>query len=286
MKRESLSLGGQAIIEGVLIKSSSNYAIAVRGKNKKIFVKKFPYRSWTRSHSFLQLPLIRGCIVLAETVVIGIRALSFSAEKASGKREELSSAELVLTFLVSLVGVLLLFKLLPLWVAMLVQTATGTGQFIFTLLDGLLKITMFVTYIYVIGRMRDVKRLFEYHGAEHMAVHCFESGRPLVVRNVKTFPPEHPRCGTAFILFVFLASVLVYLFIPARFSLAEKFGWRLILLPLIVGLSYEWIKFGGSSGKLARITSEPGLWLQKLTTKRPSSDKIEVAISALKRVVR
>ncbi len=288
MGKTSLSLGGQAVVEGVLMKTPKHYSVAVRLPNKKIYVQKFKFVSWTRRFRVLGWPLIRGVTILIETLVTGLQALSFSAAKAGGEKEETSNWEIVGTLVFSLLVVIGLFKFLPLWLAGLFQHWTQSNHFIFTLTDGVLKILLFLTYLKLIARMKDVQRLFQYHGAEHMAVHCYERGKALTVQNVKGFPPEHPRCGTAFILLVFLISIVVYLFIPDHLSMGAKLGYRVILLPVIAGISYEILRLGGKYGgeKSMSWLIAPGVALQKLTTKKPNRGQVEVAISALNAVLK
>ncbi|HLD05620.1 MAG TPA: DUF1385 domain-containing protein [Candidatus Nanoarchaeia archaeon] len=285
--KKQLMLGGQAVVEGVLMKTASHYSVAVRLPSKKILVKRFRFISWTK-HKGLGLPLIRGVVILAETLISGVKALTYSANKAAGEEEKEGGWELVGTLLFSLLFAIALFKFLPLWVAGWIQKTTAAGHLVFTLLDGLLKIIIFLIYLGVISRMKDVQRLFQYHGAEHMAVHCYEHKKSLTVKNVRGYPPEHPRCGTAFILLVFLISILVYLFVPDHLSLLEKLAWRVGLLPVIAGISYELLRWGGKYGMEKGMSwlTAPGLCLQKLTTHKPNAKQIEVAISALKSVLR
>ncbi len=287
MVKEQLSLGGQAVVEGVLMKTSNYYSVAVRLPSKQILVKRFKFGSWAKKGKFLGLPLVRGIVVLIETLVIGLQALSFSAGKAGGETEKASNWELVGTLLFSFIFVIALFKFLPLWLAGLFQRWTASNHLIFTITDGILKIVLFLIYLKGISRMKDVRRLFQYHGAEHMAVHCYEHKKALTVENVKHFPPEHPRCGTNFILLVFLVSIAIYLLIPGRLSMWGKLGWRVLLLPVIAGVSYEILRLGGKYGgkKGMGWLTAPGLWLQKLTTRKPDNKQVEVAISSLKSVL-
>ncbi|MEK6964050.1 MAG: DUF1385 domain-containing protein [Nanoarchaeota archaeon] len=287
MDKEQLSLGGQAVVEGVLMKTSKYYSVAVRLPNKRILVKRFKFESWTKKFQFLGLPLVRGIVVLIETLIVGLQALSFSASKAGEEAEEASNWELVGTLLFSLIFVIALFKFLPLWLAGLFKAWTASSHLVFTMVDGVLKIALFLIYLKAISQMKDVRRLFQYHGAEHMAVHCYEHKKSLTVKNVNHFPPEHPRCGTNFILLVFLVSIAVYLLIPDHISLWGKLGWRVLLLPVIAGVSYEILRLGGKYGskKGMGFLTAPGLWLQKLTTKKPNNHQVEVAIASLKNVL-
>lgn len=292
MDKEQLSLGGQAVVEGVLMKTPKYYSVAVRLPNKKILVRRFHFESWTKKFKGLGLPLVRGIIVLIETLIVGLQALSFSASLAGDEKEEenpdTSRWELIGTMVFSLVFVIALFKFFPLWLAGLLQRWTASSHFVFTLTDGILKIALFLIYLKLISQMKDVRRLFQYHGAEHMAVHCYEHKKALTVKNVKDYPPEHPRCGTNFILLVFLVSVAVYLLIPDSVSMWGKLGWRVVLLPVIAGISYEILRLGGKYGNKKGMgwLTAPGLWLQKLTTRKPDNQQVEVAIASLKSVAR
>ncbi|KYK26991.1 hypothetical protein AYK26_04290 [Euryarchaeota archaeon SM23-78] len=285
-------VGGQAVIEGVLMRTKDKYAVAVRKPNEKIVVKKEKYVSTTKKHKFLGLPFIRGIIILVETVILGYKALTYSAnqqieKKEKGKKQELGTLELIVTFIISILFALALFKLIPLLVATFFQNKVGTSNLVFNLIDGLAKFAILVLYILAISLMKDVKRLFQYHGAEHKTVYCYEANNKLTVKNVKDYSKAHPRCGTTFILVVIFLSILFYLLIPLETGFWLKLLIRILFLPLIAGIGYEWIKLTSKYHNwLTRILAAPGLLVQKLTTREPDDEQIEVAIKALEGVVK
>ncbi len=291
---ELITAGGQAVIEGVLIRSNNKMAIAVRAPNKKIILKTERVVPYTKRHRLLGLPIIRGVATMAEMLITGVRALHHSANIALGEEEELTVWNMALSLVFSFGLVILLFKVVPLLIAQLMTNlfvAVKNNYLLFNLIDGGMRIIIFMVYLYSISFMADVKRLFMYHGAEHKAVHCYEhfkgNLKKLTVANVQKHPPEHPRCGTSFIIIVLIISVLMYSFIPKTVSFAAKLGLRLLLLPLVAGLSYEILKFSAKhlDHPLMRIVTWPGLLMQKITTKEPTNDMVEVAIKALKAAV-
>ncbi|MFC1648916.1 DUF1385 domain-containing protein [Nanoarchaeota archaeon] len=282
---KELHIGGQAVIEGVMMRSRDILSVAVRRPNKKIVVKKIKAVSLTKKKPW-GFPFVRGVIVLGETVYLGLKALSWSASQATDDDEqELSSWEIAGTIVFSLVLALVLFKLLPLLIASLIPNAAN--NILFNLIDGIAKIAILVGYIWAISLMSDVKRLFQYHGAEHMAVNCYEEKKRLTIANVRKYPKEHFRCGTSFILIVLLLSILFYMFIPLSLSFWAKYAWRIALLPVIAGVSYEIIRLAGKSkdSKFIKIISYPGVLLQHITTREPDDEMIEVAIKSLKAAV-
>ncbi|MBU0472410.1 MAG: DUF1385 domain-containing protein [Nanoarchaeota archaeon] len=276
-------IGGQAVIEGVLMRAPNHYSVAVRQPNNKISVKTEKHVSYTKRNKFFGLPFVRGIVVLVETVVIGSRALTYSANEALEDEEELSNKELGLTLIISIVVALLIFKFLPLLLASFFKNKLGLNNFMFNIVDGVIKFSIFIGYLWVISLMDDVQRMFEYHGAEHMAVHCYEAKKKLTVKNARKYKTVHPRCGTEFLLLVLVVSILFYMFIPIGTTFLEKFIIRIFLLPVIAGVSYELLKVSGSHYDLLffKIMAAPGLLLQKITTKKPSDDQIEVAIKSL-----
>jgi len=210
-----------------------------------------------------------------------------STNEVGSADEQLTSKELILTFILSLVAALVIFKFIPLVIANIFSKGFGLNNFWFNLLDGVIKITIFILYIWALSLMDDVKRLFQYHGAEHMAVHCYEAKKKLTVKNVKKYKTMHPRCGTEFLLLVFFVSIALYMFIPLGSDLWLKYVYRILLLPVIAGISYEILKLSGLyyDNFISRVIAAPGMMLQKLTTKKPSDDQIEVAIKSLEAVL-
>lgn len=276
------TVGGQAVIEGVMMRNKDKVAVAMRTK-EGIKVKDQPFKSLASRYGIFKLPLVRGAVGLFEMLILGMKALTLSAnEQSEEEGEELSKMELALTITVALCLTVLLFIVIPFFVA---RIFVDKG-ILFNTIDGLLRIGIFVGYLGAISLMSDVKRIFEYHGAEHKAVNCYEAGKDLSVENVSKFSTVHPRCGTTFVVIVLVISIIV-------FSLITHEGWlvkllsRVLLLPVIAGVSYEFLKFGGAhyKNKVVAFFLQPGLWFQRITTREPSKDQVEVAIAALRRVL-
>jgi uncharacterized protein YqhQ len=285
MGEEKLAIGGQAVIEGVMMRSPNFYSVAVRQPNKKISVKSEKIDSFFSRHKIFKKLFIRGIAQLIEMLIIGIKTLTYSANESAGEKneEKLSFWEIFFTLAFAFGFAALLFILLPLFVSKLLTSSNG---FIFNLIDGVLRILVFFIYLAAISQMKDVKRIFEYHGAEHKTVHCYEKKLPLTVKNVKKYSTLHPRCGTSFIMIVLIISILVFSLVTAN-SFWMKFLSRIILIPIIAGISYEFLKlFAKYEHKpLIRFLLYPGMLVQKLTTKEPDNKQIEVAIVAAKKVL-
>lgn len=287
-----MPIGGQAVIEGVMMRDKERYAVAVRLPNGKIRVKteksKFP--------KFFDFFFIRGIVGLAYMLKDGISALQWSSNQQLGEEEKISKKEMVGTILVSLLVAVLFFIGVPFFTAKLLQTE----GILFNLVDGLVRVLIFLGYLGILSRMKDVQTLFQYHGAEHKTIYCYEANNIEVnketttnkttpqkfsIKNIQQFPKEHHRCGTAFIFLVLIISILVFSLLMGPWWV--KLGGRLLLLPVIAGIGYEIIKFGDRFPRslFTRILLAPGLWLQKITTKEPSDKQVEVAVKALEGVV-
>jgi uncharacterized protein YqhQ len=280
-------IGGQAVIEGVMMRSGDLWSVAVRTPENEIVVKNNRIRKLPR---VLKLPLIRGVVALIQALSLGISALLYSAEVSGHEEEKPSSLALTMTVLVAFVIGILLFLLLPLYATKLLGIFYGginNSSLIFNLVDGVIRVFVFLTYIVIIGMNDDIKRVFQYHGAEHMAVNAHEAGEDLHPENVQKYGVLHARCGTSFLLMVMIMSILVFSVIPKEWPLIEKFISRIVLIPLIAGMSYEFVKYSSKrlNNPFIRAVAVPGLWLQKLTTGRPSMDQVEVAIRALQEVL-
>lgn len=275
-------IGGQAVIEGVMMKSKTKVAVAVRKPNKKIHVKVNRYKPLTRKNILLRIPIIRGFVELVDMLVIGIKALTYSAEVSAGEDEKLTKGEVAITFVLATLFTILLFVALPLFIAKLFTKGTGVW---FDLVDGILRLAIFLLYVYLISKMKDMKTVFQYHGAEHCVVHCYESGKKLTPDNAIKYTTLHPRCGTSFLVIVIAISIIVFSFI-ADPRWYVKFFSRILLLPIITGVGYELLKLSAKYEKslFVRAIIKPGLWVQRLTTSRPSKKQIEVAIAALNKV--
>jgi uncharacterized protein YqhQ len=272
-------VGGQAVIEGVMFKSKDKVSIAVRNPQKKIIVKSEKFRSITKN-KILGLPFIRGMIILVETMILGMKALNYSAN-ISVEEEDGSGGlgfwSVLFTFVFSIGLALFLFKFVPLFLTDVLFDLEN--KYWFNLTEGLLKIAILVGYIYVISLMPDIKRVFQYHGAEHKVVNAHENND---LKNVKKYSTLHPRCGTSFIIFVLFLSIIVYMLVPLDYGFWAKLGVRILLLPIIAGVAFELIKLSGKYRKSKFILAliSPGLLLQKMTTREPTDNQIEVALKA------
>lgn len=276
--------GGQAVIEGVMMRGPETLAVAVRRPDQTIIVDEKTVGSLTKRVPVLKWPLVRGVVVLIEALVLGIKALTFSAGQATGEEEELTAKEIIITVGVALALAVLLFAVLPTAAAHLLNRI-APGTLIQNLLEGVFRIAIFLAYVLAIGRMGDIQRVFQYHGAEHKVINAFEAGDRLVVERVQQYSTLHPRCGTSFLLIVMVISILIFSL------LGEQVLWwrilsRVLLLPAVAGISYELVKLSGkySAVPLCRVLIAPGLWLQKLTTGPPDDGQVEVALAAFEAV--
>lgn len=276
-------IGGQAVIEGVMMKSPSKVAVAVRKPNGKISVKVRKYKSVTKKYRILGIPVVRGFVELIDMLVIGLKALTYSANEASGEDEHLGKGEIAITFIVATALTIGLFIALPLFIAKYATSGTGVW---FDLTDGILRLAIFLAYVYIISKFQDMRRVFQYHGAEHCSVHCYEHGKKLTPENASKFTTLHPRCGTSFLVIVIAISIIVFSFITDSRWIV-KFLSRIILIPVIAGISYEILKLSSKYGEnpVMKAIIAPGLWVQKITTIKPTKKQLEVAIAALNKVL-
>ena len=279
-----LSVGGQAVIEGVMMRGPKDVATAVRDPNGRIQVETHPVSSIADRYPILKKPMLRGTVSLVESLVLGLRSLSYSAKMAGDEDEQLTDKEMAGTIIFALVLASILFIAIPTGAAKFFHFITDDPVFL-NLMEGFLRLAIFLAYIGGISRMKDIRRVFQYHGAEHKTIHCYEAGLPLTVANVQRFSRLHPRCGTNFLLIVMLVSIFVYAFLGWP-SLIERIVSRILLLPVVAGISYELIRFAGrTTNPVALKLIKPGLWLQYLTTRPPQDDMVEVAIESLKAVL-
>ena len=283
------TLGGQAVIEGVMVKSKRSMAVAVRMPNGKIAVQKIDLNPLSVRYPVFGWPFIRGMVMLFEVLVLGVKALNYSAGMASGEKEEASGWEIFITLAFSLALAIFIFKFIPFITTQFISGRLGMLQGIwFNLVEGALKVLVFVLYILAISQMQDVRTLFKYHGAEHQAISCHEAGHKLNVKNVQNYSPIHRRCGTTFLFLVIFLSIIIYSFVPSSLMTWEKFAWRILLLPVIAGISYEVLKLGAKyeDNFLVNMMVMPGLWIQKMTTSKPDNKQVEVAIKSVEAVVK
>lgn len=283
---QKLSIGGMAVIEGVMMRGPKETSVAVRKADGSIEIEKEPVKELSKPWSFLKWPFIRGTYVLVDSMALGIRMLNKSANLSMAEdEEELSTTELIVTGLLAFGLAILLFVILPTAVVHFTQGFIG-GIVAQNLVEGVLRITFFLLYVYAISRMEEIDRVFMYHGAEHKSIFTYEAGEDLTVENARKYTTLHPRCGTSFLLIVMVITILVFVMLGDG-SLFYRIWSRLAVLPLVAGLGYEFLKFSGKyyHNGWARIIMAPGLWLQKLTTSEPDDQQLEVALEALKAVL-
>ncbi|HIH11528.1 TPA: DUF1385 domain-containing protein [Candidatus Woesearchaeota archaeon] len=273
-----MDIGGQAVIEGVMMRNRKHFAVAVRLPSGKIRVKKENSRHFP---AIFEWYFIRGVVGLGYALIDGLNALLWSSNQQLAKEEKISSSEISVTLLFSFVAAIVLFVIVPFFSA---RYLAGDG-FLFNALDGLFRFVIVIGYMVAISFMDDVKRLFQYHGAEHKAIYCYENKQMLTVNNVRQFSRFHPRCGTSFIFLVLIVSIILFSFIPGVWWV--KLVGRIAAMPLIAGIAYELIKLSSTfqSNILVKMLIQPGLWLQRITTKEPTDDQLEVGIAALKAVL-
>lgn len=292
-------------MEGVMMRGPKEIAIAVRKPDKEIIVEKRPISSVLQKSKILKLPVIRGCIAFFESMITGVKALMFSAEFYDIEGEEYKESkfdkwleeklgdkikDVVIYFsvILSLVLSVGLFFMLPNFIAELIAKLTsiqvdGTAR---TLIEGAVRMAIFLAYILLVSQMKDIKRVFMYHGAEHKTIHAYECGAELTVENVRKSSRLHPRCGTSFLIFVMIISIIVFLIIPTGLTWWQRALFKILLLPVVAGLSYEVIKFAGRHENwFTKLISMPGMWLQYITTREPDDSQLEVAIASLSAVL-
>ena len=270
------SYGGQAVIEGVMMRGKKNMAVAVRRTPEEIVLKSQDVSSLMERYRILKLPFLRGFIALIESLVIGVKTLAYSANQVvEGEGETITPLEMGLSVTFALVAGTVLFFLLPVGLAHLFL-AYIPGSFLQNLLEGVFRVLIFLLYVVAISAMKDIQRVFEYHGAEHKTIHTYEAGEDLIVENARKYSTLHPRCGTSFLLFVMIISILVFS-VLGDLDLKARLLSRVLLLPVVAGISYEFLKFTGKYQHLlvTKILSAPGLWLQKLTTREPDDSQLE-----------
>ncbi|HYA26443.1 MAG TPA: DUF1385 domain-containing protein [Thermodesulfovibrionales bacterium] len=283
------NIGGQAVIEGVMMKSPTGWTVAVRDQNGAIHVKK---EVLGKLPKILGFPFVRGVVGLYHAFAIGIKAIEFSAAKAYSSESErpLSPFAIASTILVAVGLGIGLFIFLPLYLTKLagfLVSEVSRSSFVFNFTDGIIRVLIFLGYVFVIGLWKEMRRIFEYHGAEHKVIHAYEEGKELEVENVRSFSPCHPRCGTSFLLIVMVISILLFSFIPQSWPFWGKFLSRIVLIPMIAGISYELLRLSAKAKRNAfiQLLILPGLMLQKLTTREPDDSQIEVAIMAVREVL-
>ncbi len=295
-------IGGQAVIEGIMMKNQDKYAIAVRKPNHEIDVQVKKYKSVSKNKFYLKVPILRGVINFIDSMVTGMQTLTYSASffeedeevekkkskknkkiESKEKKEKMESLMIGLTVAFSIVAAVAIFMILPYFISNLLRPFVISSA-VMAIIEGFIRITIFVAYIVLISQMKDIQRVFMYHGAEHKCINCIENGLELTVENVRISSKQHKRCGTSFLFIVMAISIVFFMFIKTSDPMLRVLI-RLIMIPVIAGVSYEFIRFAGrSDSKIISILSQPGLWMQKLTTKEPDDEMIEVAIASVEAV--
>ena len=281
-------IGGQAVIEGVMMRSLTGYSVAVRQPDGGVAIKQDKLVSVTQKYPFLKVPVLRGSVVLIQSLILGMRALNYSASVASAEEgeKEMSNWAIAGSMGLALLLGVGLFILAPLGLTNLIRhyLLPGMGNLTYNAIDGVIRALFFFVYILSISYMDEIRRVFQYHGAEHKTVYTFEAHEDLTVENARKKSTLHPRCGTSFLMFVMAISILVFSLVPSTMPFAVKFLARVVLIPLIAGLAYEVIRFSARhlDSAACRTLITPGLWLQRITTKEPDDAQLEVALVALK----
>jgi uncharacterized protein YqhQ len=293
---EEILVGGQAVLEGVMMRAPHSYCVAVRKASGEIVTEEMPVARVSEKKPYWKWPILRGLGTLGQAMALGMQALKFSANAALEDGDGSVSAEaqkepkpavsswmMNSQIVISILFFIVMYKLVPLKLTeMLTHWAPVIkGQILFNFVDGMIRLAIFIGFLLLLSRSKDIGRVFQYHGAEHKVVFNFESGQPVSVENAQKFVTWHPRCGTSFMFVIMLISMLIYMFIPVQ-TFAAKLAIRIALLPLIAGLSYELIRFAAKRrGSFLALLTAPGLWTQRITTKPPSDEQAEVAVRAL-----
>lgn len=297
-KRVYSGIGGQAVIEGIMMKNKDQYAIAVRKPDKEIAIDVQPCKSLAEKYPILGAPFIRGIFSFIDSLSIGLKTITYSASFIEEEEGEPSKFEkwlyekfgdktekVVMDFalVIAVILAIIIFMLLPMFLGNLCKKFIP-NDFVVAFIEGVLRIAIFIAYIKVISRMEDINRTFMYHGAEHKCINCVELGNELTVENVMASSKEHKRCGTSFVIIVMIISILFFMVVRVD-NLALRALSRIVLIPVIAGISYEFLRLAGrSESKIVNILSRPGMWMQGLTTKEPTEDMVEVAITATEAV--
>jgi uncharacterized protein YqhQ len=300
---EETLVGGQAVLEGVMMRSPHAWGIAVRKPSGEIVTHSEPLERPSEQHKWMGWPVVRGVMTLGHAMTLGFRALKFSAnaaleeistndsgtkDKDTGKKMEITGWMAGLNMVFSIAFFIFMYKYLPLLAATELKKVNPVfgQQFLFNLIDGLIRITMFLLFVWGVSLWKDIRRVYEYHGAEHKTVFAFENGDPLETAAVQKYSTYHPRCGTSFLMTVMILSMFVYMAIPVQ-TFWVRFAIRIALLPLIAGVSYEIIRFAAKHrGSLFALMTAPGLWLQRITTQPPDDREVECAILALEEAMK
>jgi len=281
VKIEKLRVGGQSVLNGVMMRSENLYSIALRNQSKEIDVELFPVKSIIKKYPIAKVPLIRGVITYIENLILGFKALMYSVDKTSGEEVEISWLQMTISIILAVALAFGLFFALPTFLGKFIYQSIP-NIFLYNLIEGLIRLTILICYIIFTSFLKDIKTLYEYHGAEHKVIHAYEAGDELTASKVSKYSTLHMRCGTAFLMIVVVISIIIFSLL-GRQSLIQRIIYRIILVPLIMGISYEFIRLAGKfpESLILKIVSFPGLLLQRITTRIPSEEQLEVAIVAL-----
>lgn len=285
-EKQSLAMGGQAVLEGVMFRGGEKISLAVRKPNGEIHVESQIAKSLNKRHKLLGLPIIRGAMNLVDAMKLGVEMLTHSANISEGEEgEQLSKKDIFFAVFFAIAATIGLFFVAPTLLVELLEWVFGKEFLFKNIVEGIIRLSLFLSYVVVISKLKEIYRVFQYHGAEHMVVHCYEQQEDLTVENVSRYSPLHKRCGTSFLLLVMVISVGIFSMLPWM-SILPRILLRIVIVPLIAGVAYEVTRLAGKSkSRLVYVLMLPGLYLQKLTTRNPDFDQIEVAISALKGVL-
>lgn len=282
-KRAYSGIGGQAVLEGIMMRNKNEYAVAVRKPDGTIATEKKRTSSFAEKHKWAKLPIVRGCVSFVEALKTGMDTITWSASLSGEEEEEMSKGAMTGTILLAVLLAVGIFVVLPSFLASLLQKVISS-RILISFLEGIIRLLIFIAYVVGVGFLKDIQRTYRYHGAEHKCINCIESGLPLTVENVMKSSKEHRRCGTSFLLIVMLLSILIFSFLPVS-NVFLRILSRLLLLPVVAGLSFELLRFTGTADNaFTKIISRPGMWMQALTTKEPDESMAEVAIKATEAV--
>lgn len=273
------SVGGQAVLEGVMMRAPDGWAVAVRRPDGVIEAKNGELPRLSEKNALARIPVLRGGLVLVESLTLGFRALSWSAQKSGDEDEEITKGQAAWTMVFAAAFAIALFVAIPLFAARCLQRLFSDSSILFVVFDGAIRIGLIVGYIWLVSRWKEIQRVFQYHGAEHKTIHAFESGDPLTIENIQRYSPRHPRCGTSFLLIVGMVAFFIFLFL-AGLPFIWQAAARILFIPVIAGLSYEVLKAGAATRWMA-WANRPGIWLQSITTKEPEDPMVEVAVASL-----
>ena len=287
--KKNIPVGGQAVTDGVMMRSPNWYSVAIRKQSGEVDVKLFPIISIVKKYPIAKAPLIRGIVAFIENLILGFKTLVYSVDQMSiaegGEEVKISGFQMTVSIVIALILAIGIFFVLPTYLGKFVYKFIS-NVFLYNLIEGLIRFAILLLYVIFVSLLKDIRTLFEYHGAEHKTIHAYEAGDELTYENANKYSTLHMRCGTAFLMIVVFISILIFSILGEQ-TLIQRVIYRIVLIPLIIGISYEFIKLAGKfpGSKILKIVSIPGLLFQKLTTRNPSEEQLEVVIVALEKVI-